>query len=108
MKLHIYHYYQKFYSLEVNYKSDINYKSPQKLDLEDIPGLLKNYSQISNTLGELQNIYDINGVIWQKHSKYGWLCVDDLLDEDFIISIRDFRDVKTEKYKYIQKLLSLC
>ena len=43
--------YQKFYALEENYKSDINYKSPRKLDLEDIPRLLKNYSQISNTLG---------------------------------------------------------
>ena len=55
-----------------------------------------------------KNIYLADGLYWEKNPQRGWVCVDSILEEDGVISIRHYERSQKENYRIINELLSVC
>lgn len=55
-----------------------------------------------------KNIYLADGLYWERNPERGWVCVDSILEEDGVISIRHYERSQKENYRIINELLSTC
>lgn len=53
------------------------------------------------------NLFRIDGVMWQKHPEKGWICVDKKLTESAMFSIRDFRYTDHPDYHLLTELTNM-